>query len=84
MLNDLTIAKLGPAVAQLKRIADALEIIVKYEYGYTLQPTPKPEGKDESDVLYTTDEGTLRQELQDFVENRKRSDVVDVEDYPER
>jgi len=82
MFDDLTIAKLGPLVEQAKRIADALEIIVKYEYGYTLQPTPKPEGKDESDVLYTTDEGTLRQELQDFVENRKRSDVVDVEDYP--
>ena len=82
MLDNLTIAKLDPVTKELRRIADALEIIVKYEYGYTLQPTPKPEGKDESDVLYTTDEGTLRQELQDFVENRKRSDVVDVEDYP--
>jgi hypothetical protein len=82
MLNDLTIARLGPAVAQLKRIADALEIIVQREYGYTLTPTPAPVDGDESDVLYTTDDQVLRQQLQDFVDKKKPSDVVDTEDYP--
>jgi hypothetical protein len=82
MLNDLTIARLGPAVAQLKRIADCLEVLIYQQYGIPMTPTPKPAGGDESDVLYTTDDQNLRQELRDFMDNKKRSDVVDVEDYP--
>jgi hypothetical protein len=82
MLNDLTIARLGPAVAQLKRIADCLEVLVLQQYGIQMTPTPVPKDGDESDVLYTTDEGVLRQELKDWVDKKKTSDVVDVEDYP--
>ena len=82
MLDNLTIAKLQPVVDELKRIADALEVIVKQEYGWTLTPTPAPKS-DESDVLYATDESVLRQELKDFVEHRPDTGVVDVEEYPD-
>lgn len=82
MLDNLTIAKLDPVTKELRRIADALEIIVKYEYGYTLTPTPAP-GDDGSDVSYTTDEQRMKQELQDMVELRPQSDVVDTEEWPD-
>lgn len=82
MLDNLTIAKLDPLTKELRRIADCLEVLIYQQYGIPMTPTPKPEGGDESDVLYTTDDQNLRQELQDFMDNKKRSDVVDVEDYP--
>jgi hypothetical protein len=81
MAFDLTIAKLKPLEDKLERIARALEEIVLREYNVPLRATPKPEGGDDSDVLYTDDLSQLRQELEDVVlRHRNPARVIDDEE----
>lgn len=61
-------ADLKETAKQLKRIADALNIIVSEEYGFNMQPPEVlTESKEEDSVDYTTDENMFKQELEDVV-----------------
>jgi hypothetical protein len=82
MAFDLTIAKLKPLEDKLERIARALEEMVLREHGVNLRATPKPEGGDDSDVLYTDDLSQLKHELDDVVLKRRSFDrpIDDDED----
>ena len=61
-------ADLKETVKQLKRIADALQIIVSQEYGFNMQPPQAlQDSKEEDSVDYTTDENMFKQELEDIV-----------------
>lgn len=79
---EINVARLGPAVEQLKRIADALDRILLEAYGVQMQPTPKPE-KDESDVQYSDDMETWKREMKDIGSYLDPERPVDVEEFPE-
>jgi preprotein translocase subunit SecA len=67
---------------QARRIADALEIIVKSEYGVTMTPTPKP-AKDESDVMYATDADQWKREVEDVGHFKNPLRPIDVDEFPD-
>ena len=81
-IPGLTIARLNPLTIELRRIADALEIIVRESYGIRMT-APKVSGTpaDERDVLYSSDKEHFKQELLDIY-NRERPDrpIGDEED----
>ena len=54
---------------QLARIADCLEIIIRYEYGHNVT-VPKPiegGGKVEDEVSYSSDKDTFRNDLEESI-----------------
>ncbi len=68
---NISMMRVGPIVKQLTRIADALEIIVREQYGIRMT-TPKASGppSTEEDVLYSTDSEHFKQELLDVYDHK--------------
>ena len=77
---DINIARTKEVEKQLKRIADCLEVYILETFHIRMTATPPPD-KDESDVLYDSEEKHEIQRLRDLGEYRKPDAVVDVEDY---
>lgn len=50
-------------VAQLTRVADALEVIVSRQYGVSLRPSRADKRPDDAEALYTDDIAQLKDEL---------------------
>jgi len=55
------------ATKELRRIADALEAYLLLQFSYRAQPPPKSEleGEEAGQPLYSTDEDTLKRELEE-------------------
>lgn len=65
---------------QLKRIADALEVIVRQEYGWNMTapvPIKSGDGKQEDEVDYANDEATFKRELEREVREIARDESHD-------
>ena len=64
---NVNLMRVKPIVAELRRIADALEIIVREQY-HIRMTVPKVTGtpSSEEDVLYSTDPEHFKQELLDI------------------
>lgn len=52
-------------VAQLKRIADALETLLRLQFAYVTTPPKRTEPMEEEDVSYASNEDTLKRELEE-------------------
>ena len=73
-------ADLKNCVHQLTRIADALDIILEYQYGYrTRELLEKPVAKssEEESLEYTTDESAALEEVRAAIEEMKRGKSED-------
>ena len=65
---NISIVRLGPVTAQLKRIADALEAIVANQYGQHITPPLADTSGDEPAVFYSSDEHTADLEMREALQ----------------
>lgn len=85
-IPGIGIVRLKPLTEQLTRIADALEIIVREQYGIRMT-VPKVSGtpSEEEDVLYSTDSEHFKQELLDIYDHKSLDRPIgDEEEEGER
>jgi hypothetical protein len=67
---NVTWVRLRGVERQLKRIADALDIIVEENYGRRLTPSTPPSGP-EPEVLYTDEEADAVREMEEAMRRYK-------------
>lgn len=73
----MNIFRLKGVETQLKRIADCFEVYIYETYKIRMSKPTTTFGADESDVDYSTDMGTLRNELVNIRSGRKPDDMGD-------
>lgn len=81
-LFKVTAVDVKPVVAELRRVADAMEAYMRIEHNYHLTP-PKPLGPDtgeDATVAYANDESTALRELREEYERSEGKHVEDDEE----
>lgn len=84
MKGPLIIARLGPLTREVKRIADALETLLLYQYGYRTRTMPVPKsGGPPPEVLYADSRSAAIRELQRIYTGDPSFDPDNLEDAAE-